>query len=51
LLGVVFEATMLEVTHRYSASENDFFLQDRRLLAEFEFEAFDNQLKTDGLVI
>ena len=42
---------MLEVTSGYSASENDFFLRYIRLLAEFEFEAFDNRLKTDGLVI
>jgi len=42
---------MLEVTSEYSATENDFFLPNRHLLAEFEFEAFDNRLKTDGLVI
>ena len=40
---------MWEVTSGYSASENDFFLRDCHLLAEFEFEAFDNRLNTDGL--
>ena len=42
--------TMLEVTSGYSASENN-FLWDCLLLAKFEFEAFDNRLKTGGLVI
>jgi len=31
--------------------ENDLFLRDRHLLAEFEFETFDSRLKTDDLVI
>jgi len=42
---------MLEIISGYSTSENDFFLRDHRLLAKFEFEAFDGWLKTDGLVI
>jgi len=50
LLGVVLGPTMLEVTSKYSASEND-FLRDRRLLAELEFKAIDNRLQTKGLVI
>jgi len=41
---------MLEVISGYLTSEND-FLRDRHLLAEFEFEALDNWLKTYGLVI
>jgi len=51
LLGVALGPTVFEVTSRYSTLENNFFLRDRRLLAEFEFEAFDNWLKTDSLVI
>jgi len=50
LLGVALGPTMLEVISGYLTSEND-FLRDRHLLAEFEFEALDNWLKTYGLVI
>jgi len=49
LLGVKLSPTMFAVTYGYSASENDFFFQDRRLLAESE--AIDNRLKTKGLFI
>ena len=51
LLGVVLGPTMLEVTSEYSVSENNFFLRDRRLLEEFDFETFGNEQKTDDLVI
>ena len=44
LLGVL-RPTMLKVLSGYSISENDFFLRDCCLLAEFEFETFDNRLK------
>jgi len=37
---------MFAVTSRYSMLKNDFFLRDRRLLAEFG--AADNRLKTKG---
>ena len=46
LLGVELSATMFAVTSGYSTSENDFFFQNRRHLAEFEVA--DNWLKTEG---
>ena len=51
LLGAVLGPTMLKVTFGYLASENDFFWWDCHFLMEFEFEAFDNRLKTRGLVV
>jgi len=42
---------MFEVTSVYSTSDNDFFLQDRRLLAELVFEVVDSRLKIEDLVI
>jgi len=38
LLGVVLGPTILIVTSGYSASENDFFLRDCHLLAEFDLK-------------
>jgi len=49
LLGVELGPTIFAVTFGYSTSENNFFFQDHRLLAEFE--AANNQLKIKGLVI
>jgi len=40
---------MFAITSRYSTSEKNFFFQDHHLLAEFE--AADNPLKTEGMVI
>jgi len=49
LLGVKLSPTMFAITFGYSTSEKDFFFRDRHLLAEFE--AADNRLKTEVLVI
>jgi len=42
---------MFEITSGYSTLENDFFLHDRRLLVELEFEVINSRLKIEGLVI
>ena len=49
LLRVELGPTMFAITSEYSMLENDFFFRGHHLLAEFE--AADNWLKIEGLVI
>ena len=50
LFSVVHEPTMFAVTSGYSVSEKVLFLRERRLLAERETGAADNQLNTDCML-
>jgi len=49
LLGVELDPTMFAVTSGYLTSENDFFVFNRHLLADFE--TVDNRLKIEDLFV
>ena len=49
-LGVVHGPTIFEVTSGYSTSENNFFLQERHLLADLGTKEAGNRLNTNGLL-